>query len=284
MPRTPASLHAAPSRPSALARALVALLFAALLLARGRTVTTDCIAPFGGPAAATADPMPGMGPMDWFANHPARGANALAAPTDSFLVSNFNFDENHDGATTQVDTARVVQGDVILWKWVSGSHTITNGTGSSDPNAGALFDQPISSGAPSFSFQFNTVGTFPFFCRIHESFGMRGVVVVTQNLAGVGAPPAPAHDGFLAPPSPNPAHGATTIRFALAHAGHARVTVLDAQGRRVATPLDAGLAAGSFEARWDAHDDAGGAVSPGVYFVRLELPGASQTRRVTIVR
>ena len=36
-------------------------------------------------------------------------------------------------------------GDAILFHWLGGSHTVTSGNGASDPQAGSLFDQPMSS-------------------------------------------------------------------------------------------------------------------------------------------
>jgi plastocyanin len=170
--------------------------------------------------------MPGMSDAaasrqveSWFWAHPAHGERSTAAPADSFTVQNVNFDENHDLAVTQVDTARITQGQTVLFKWVNGVHTITSGTGSTDPNVGALFDVPSDFSHTTFSFQFNSVGTVRFFCRVHESFNMRGVVIVSaaasvQPLAG-GA----GGIGFTASPWPNPTRGTTTFRFSLQVAG-----------------------------------------------------------------
>ena len=78
---------------------------------------------------------------EWYARHPLRGERSADVPSDSFLVNNFYFDENHDGSVTQVDTARIVRGQTILWRWQAGTHTVTNGTGAADPTAGLMFDQ-----------------------------------------------------------------------------------------------------------------------------------------------
>ncbi len=282
--------HPHPTRPRAaflsrrnLGRLVVALVLGVLLLARGRTVTMECVSPFAAPAAAGAAAMPPMPATDWFATHPMHGQSVNASPADSFLVEGTYFDENNDGTFTQIDTAKIVTGDVILWKWVVGSHTITSGTGSTDPNVGALFDVSSSSTATRFSYQFNSTGTYPFFCRIHESFNMKGVVVVTQNLSGVGPAPAPGGEGFVAAPWPNPTHAGATFRYALSRPGTARLTILDAQGRRIATLLDGPAGAGTFESHWSGRTSAGTAAPAGVYFARLDVPGRSQTRRIAVV-
>jgi plastocyanin len=69
-------------------------------------------------------------------------------------------------------------GDAVKWT-ASGSHTVTSGTGSVDPSVGLDFDQALSSGQ-TFTFIFTTPGTYPYFCRLHESSGMKGTVTVTE--------------------------------------------------------------------------------------------------------
>ncbi len=118
-------------------------------------------------------------PMDWFATHPRVGVNsAQVAPADTFTVQDFSFDSDH--LTTKIDTVHISVGQTVLWVWVNGTHTVTNGTGSLDPNAGTLFDQPMDNLDTTFSFTFGDVGTVPFFCRYHEGAGMKGVVVVSS--------------------------------------------------------------------------------------------------------
>lgn len=222
----------------------------------------------------------------WFSQHPAHPASANAATAtivDSFLVSNFNFDENHDGALTQVDTAKIQFGQAITWSWVIGTHTITSGTGSTDPNVGKLFDVASNSTSTRFTFTFDTLGTFPFFCRIHELSNMRGVVVVS---AVAGVEPVPIADGrvgFLAAPFPNPSGAGASFRFALGRAGDARAEVFDVRGRRIASVLDGRLPAGAYTARWNGRTSGGRAAEPGVYWIRLSVPGLTASRRLVVV-
>lgn len=65
-------------------------------------------------------------------------------------------------------------------------HTVTSGLSSRAADApGEDFDHALASGK-TFDFTFDTIGDHPFFCRPHESMGMKGVVTVT---------PADAPDG-----------------------------------------------------------------------------------------
>ena len=57
-----------------------------------------------------------------------------------------------------MDTAKILQHQAILWKLGSGGHTVTSGTGSTDPNVGHLFDvNPLT--AAGFIFTFDSAGT-----------------------------------------------------------------------------------------------------------------------------
>jgi plastocyanin len=82
-------------------------------------------------------------------------------------------------------------GDTVQWIRSSGSHTVTNGTGSADPEAGSLFDAPLNATNPTVTYTFTTAGDFDYFCRPHEGFGMTGIVHVllvppaTINFAGL---------------------------------------------------------------------------------------------------
>src|SRR5690606_33159051 len=106
-------------------------------------------------------------------------AGTLAgADTFTVQVEAFIFDaDNNDG--TAVDTLEIDAGDTVQWVWVTGDHTVTSGESSSpSDNPGDLFDADLHAGQTTFEFTFNDPGTYPYFCRHHELFGMRGVIEV----------------------------------------------------------------------------------------------------------
>jgi plastocyanin len=66
-------------------------------------------------------------------------------------------------------------------KWVRTDffpHTVTNGTGGGDPNAGLIFNGNLAGAATMFTFTFNTIGTYPYYCVFHEFMNMNGTVHV----------------------------------------------------------------------------------------------------------
>jgi len=111
------------------------------------------------------------------------------------------------------------------------------------------------------------------------------VAVEPPDGDGGGTATVPAPPAALALAAhPNPFNPTTTIGFAIAVAGHARLQVLDLRGRLVATLVDEPLAAGHHAATWTGRDAAGREVPSGVYLCRLESGGRVVHGRMTLVR
>lgn len=83
---------------------------------------------------------------------------------------------------------------------------------------------------------------------------------------------------------PNPSNPATTIAYELLEPGHVHLDIVDLRGRRVVGLVDEVCRAGRHEVVWQARDFRGRAVSSGVYLVRLEANGRSDTRRLSLIR
>jgi len=218
---------------------------------------------------------------DWYATHPPRGINATNAPIDTFIVGN-NFFDTDGKLTTVVDTTRILAGQTVLWRWTAGIHTTTSGTGGADPQAGALFDQPLDATHTSFAFTFTQSGTFPFFCRPHEIFNMKGVVIV-RKVSGVEPIAEPDGSlGWVGGPFPNPTAGGASFRFALRQQGPVQVEVFDVLGRRVAVPVNEELGAGVYDGWWDGRTSTGLAPA-GTYYLRLHVPGRTEKQRLVVL-
>lgn len=70
----------------------------------------------------------------------------------------------------------VAQGDTVEWVWISGTHTTTSGNN-------CIADGIWNSGNKSsgtFSYTFNNLGTYPYFCALHCAMGMTGIVTVNS--------------------------------------------------------------------------------------------------------
>ncbi|MCA9322098.1 MAG: hypothetical protein KDB53_15250 [Planctomycetes bacterium] len=77
-------------------------------------------------------------------------------------------------------TTIITIGDSVTWIFVSGgAHTVTSGTGFSDPNLGALFDSPLDFSTPVFSYTPLATGVIDYVCQPHLlCCGMTGQIIV----------------------------------------------------------------------------------------------------------
>jgi plastocyanin len=103
----------------------------------------------------------------------------------------------------QPATITVAAGDKVTWtvtKSIGEPHSVTSGK-LGDADSGKQFDSGIKlkDDGQSFSFTFDTPGTYDYFCSVHAE--MKGVVTVLAAGASGGASEAPPS----APPSPSPA-------------------------------------------------------------------------------
>ena len=83
----------------------------------------------------------------------------------------------------------------------------------------------------------------------------------------------------LSTPEPNPSRNRATVRFSLAEAGDAVLTVYDVQGREVARLSEGARAAGAHEVTWATGD-----LASGVYVLRLVAGERVLTQRAVVAR
>lgn len=84
---------------------------------------------------------------------------------------------------------------------------------------------------------------------------------------------------------PNPFNAQTRIRFRLSVDSPVDLAVWDVLGRRVKNLVSTTLAGGEHEIGWDGRADDGAQVATGVYWIRLQTPGAATSvRPVTLLR
>ncbi len=213
----------------------------------------------------------------------AAGLGLILAPV---LAGAVTHTVNQSGLTFVPADITIEIGDTVEWIWESGNHTVTSGTDLSDPEVGVLFDAPLNSGNPSFSFTFNEVGVQDYFCRPHLNFGMVGSVTVT-SASPVDQTPRTAALNLQAN-VPNPFNPSTRITFDLADTGQGstRVSlrVFDLQGRLVKVLLEESMATDRHTAVWDGRNDQGAAVPSGVYVYRLSAAGKTLARTMTLAK
>jgi hypothetical protein len=104
-----------------------------------------------------------------------------------------------------------------------------------------------------------------------------------EFLAGARAPER-ARATRLQAMHPHPMGSLGVVHFETAQAGRVSLGVFDVEGRRVRTLAGSDYPAGLHEIAWRGDDDRGAALVPGIYWMRLEAAGRSETRKVVKVR
>ncbi len=120
-----------------------------------------------------------------------------------------------------------------------------------------------------------------------------GEAVRTLRLA-VGPAPAESGEGSsesgAAPrfaverPYPNPATTGTAVRYTVPSAGEVRIQIFSIEGRLVRDLSEGTAGAGERLVRWDARDERGREVGPGIYLLRFSRAGETRTARVVVFR
>lgn len=82
---------------------------------------------------------------------------------------------------------------------------------------------------------------------------------------------------------PNPLSGGTTVRFDVPRRAAVAIEVFDALGRRVKTLVSQTLEPGAHAYEWDARDDRGRLLGPGVYLYRMVAGEFRAQRRLVLL-
>ncbi len=190
-------------------------------------------------------------------------------------------DWNPNGAT---DTGARVDEVVLAGGRVYAAGTFTEMGG--QPRNGVASIDPNSGGADQFNPNTNLVIALAAAGgRIYAGGGFSTIAGVSQQSLACLIPAAetsvPEREGsqLSVRLGPNPARGSANLQFTMPVGGRMRISVYDAQGRRVARPVDGEFDAGPHRATWNT-----GAHGPGLYFVRFEALGRVISRRVIVLR
>ncbi len=83
---------------------------------------------------------------------------------------------------------------------------------------------------------------------------------------------------------PNPFNPSTTIKYQTPVNTQVTISIYDLLGRKVRTLVSAEVAAGYYEAKWDATDDAGNPVNSGIYIYRIQTKEFTQSYKMILLK
>lgn len=118
----------------------------------------------------------------------------------------------------------------------------------------------------------------------HHTPDPETLTLLTGERKEPGKKPELPHQTRLHPNYPNPFNPVTVIPYEIAGKAHTtavpvRLTIYDALGRRITTLIDREMKPGYYEAAFDAPD-----LSSMIYIYRLETPGITLTRKMTLLK
>jgi len=116
------------------------------------------------------------------------------------------------------------------------------------------------------------------------AIGDSGTIVVRLDPTGVDVPGLAGPSIALSPNYPNPFNPSTEIRFRLSESMDISLTIYDASGHRVKTLTRATLTRGEHAVTWYGRDDAGHAVSSGVYVARLHGDNLVRSQKLVLAK
>jgi plastocyanin len=182
-------------------------------------------------------------------------AFAINAQTvHTITVENYKF-------TPQNISTGVAPGDIILFQWLNGTHTSTS---VSIPAGATAWDQPMTSGSPTYSFVVTVPGSYGYKCTPHATT----MFMVGGFTVGPNAVPAITNN-YLSNVFPNPFSGKITIETPMADL----ISIYNIMGVQIKSIA---LKNGQTKVEVDAAD-----LTDGIYFYSIIREGVViETRKI----
>ena len=111
-----------------------------------------------------------------------------------------------------------------------------------------------------------------------------GVMRVDQLPLGVNENKNIPRDFAIVSISPNPFNPSTTISFSIPNAGRAQLSVYSITGQKVRTLLSGPMTTGMHSAVWDGKNDAGKAVSSGIYIAHIQSGKTVSSHKMLLMK
>jgi hypothetical protein len=135
-----------------------------------------------------------------------------------------------------------------------------------------------------------TSGTYYYKVRAHNTKGwgswspIKKVAVTGTGVAGGNGPTPVPERVILGPCTPNPVTGAAAIAYQLPANLPVSLKIYNLAGQMIRTVDQGSRPVGRHSVSWDGRDERGQKVRSGIYFYRLQTPGFSATRKITVIR
>ena len=198
---------------------------------------------------------------------PTSDANGAPFPLDFSVPSALNIGPNSLHITVTSGGSPVV-GVVV---------TITDGIGNHSSYTETFYEQQITDSSGEVWLDFTAVEGKDLYygARLHNYASVTGTIdVVTEGIEG-----GDVFKAELFPVTPSPVSGVANISFTAPVNSSVKISVLDIAGRVVTTAYDRQVPGGSGSLALDASE-----LNTGIYFVVMQTPESTLTRKMAVVR
>jgi flagellar hook capping protein FlgD len=181
-----------------------------------------------------------------------------------------------------------VGGAIVAWQEaarIAAQHVVANGTfDPAYPDSGRTISGPFARQILSGLVAAGPSGAIVGWSDVRFGAGLDVYAMQVLDAIPTDAP-APEAPGFAFHcPWPDPARGATTLRFSLPSQAGVRLAVYDIRGRRVRELVSGSRPAGGQTVVWNFCDGQGKPVGAGIYFAKLEVGSRTAIRKLVLVR
>ncbi len=107
--------------------------------------------------------------------------------------------------------------------------------------------------------------------------------IIIRNLTGIDPVNAPVVYS-ISRSYPNPFNPSTKVDVSLSAVKNADIRIFDINGSEVYKIFTGDLSAGSHTFEWNAIDNSGSAVNSGVYFMKFDIGGKIETRKLVLIK
>ena len=180
-----------------------------------------------------------------------------------------------DAFIPQSDTITV--GDSVRWT----NNGVVPHTSTSDTKV--LWDSGTLNSGESFTFQFNSFGSYPYHCEFHPSMAGTIVVLSTDVKDETGDREKPS-EFALSQNYPNPFNQTTKIEFTLSKSCFVSLNIYDILGRKVRTLVSEHLSSGYKSVLWDGKNDSGKDAASGIYFYQMRVGDFTETKKLVLLK
>ena len=179
----------------------------------------------------------------------------------TFMSAQNKFIVTSSGMTFSPSSITITQGDTVEWQNISGVHNVNGNQATYPTNPTSFGNGAASSSLWTYSFVFNTIGSYDYQCDVHVGSGMVGIITV-QTSSQINEITSKSNIKIF----PNPAADYFTVN---ANQSLTKIMLYNSTGKLLKTY--------SSVTNYDIKG-----MPSGIYFLKIEMSGVEKVEKLII--